>query len=468
MSAPPRFRLTLYIGLFLVIIQAGSVRAWQSAPPDLGIASKPTLEVLENGLRVIVVERDSAPLAAVELRVRAGTAYETPENNGVAHFIEHLLFKGTATRKPGDVDAAIEGVGGELTANTGKDWAQFATVVPSSAWRTAIEALADVAQRPAFRAEDIENERRVILSELASAEADPTRAPFTALSAVAFPEDHPYRLSLYGPEATIRRLKREDLLAFWRARYTPGSMTLVVVGQVKRADVVGAARALFDATARPGGPPPSDLPEPGPIRGIERALPLERDRALVSVVIGFRAPSVKAAADAVAADVLLNILSVGARGRLNDELVRKPPGVALAVSADYLTQRAGGLLTLTAIGRGGSEQRLEEALLAEVKRLREDGVTAAELEAARRALIGQALFDEETFAGQASALGFYDAIDSYEFAVRYPERIRAVTLTDISRVIRTYLTPENYAVATMVPRRPRPVTPPSQLTEARR
>lgn len=450
-------RLLLGLAAALLIIQRGL--AAQPIPA-------PTLDVLPNGLRVIVVQRHSAKLAAIDLRVRAGAAYETPETNGTAHLIEHLLFKGTTTRKPGEVDAAIESVGGELGANTGKDWAQFATVVPSSAWRAALEVLADAIENPAFRAEDLQIERRVILPELAAAEADPTRAPYAAIARVAFPADHPYGRSLYGPPENIQKLTREDLLGFWRARYTPANMSLVVVGDVTREEIVGAARTLFDAPAAPpAAAPPADLPDPGPIPGVVRAEPLVRDRPLVTVVVGFRAPPVTDVADVVALDVLLQVLVMGGRGRLHDALIRGPE-IALAVSADFLTQRAPGLVTLTAVGRVGSEKRLEAALLAEVRRLLAEGVTPGETESARRALLGQTLFDEETFAGEANSLAFYDAIASYEFMVRYRERIAAVTPEDLARVARRCLTPGNYAVATVVP--PAPPAAPDQSAEVSR
>ena len=449
-----------------VTIPPGRVAAQPPAAPQAPAAPAPrlpvalpapTLDILPNGLRVVVVERYSAPLVALDLRIKSGTAYETAENNGVAHFLEHLLFKGTPTRKPGEVDAAIEAVGGELSANTSMDWAQFAATVPASAWGTALEVLADAVQNPAIRAEDLEVERRVILDEMASAENDPTRAPFHALSSVAF-DNHPYRLSLYGPEENVRRFTRDDVLAFWRARYTPNNMTLVIVGDVTRADVVNKVRALFTAPASPSAV--AALPDPDPLTDRVRATPLQRDRSLITVTLGFRAPSVKAVADSVAVDILLQILTGGGRGRLNDSLVREKK-LALAVSASYLTQRAPGLLILTAVGPRGDPRDLEEALLAEVRRLIEDEVTEAEVDRARRAALGQTLFQEETFSGQANALAFYDAIDTYEFSVKYPEQIAAVTRQDVVRVIRRYLTPERYAVAVMGPRAPAPppITP---------
>ena len=417
-------------------------------------------------MRVIVVERTSAKLVALDLRVKAGTAYETEANNGAAHFLEHLLFKGTPTRKPGEVDAAIEGIGGELAANTSLDWAQYAATVPSAGFRQTLEILADVIQRPALREEDIALERRVILDEVASSEADPVRAPLLALSQIAF-AGHPYRFGLHGRPENIARLTRADIEAFWRARYVPANLTLVVVGEVKRPEVVDAARALFTFTT-PGGAP-SPLPDPAPLTGVKRAAPLVHDRALVTVALGFHAPPVRNWQDAVALDVLLPLLSTGngSGGRLGEALVQKQRA-ALAVSASYLTQRAPGLLTLSVIGRGGDEKRIEDALLAEIHRLREDGPSDAEVAAARQSALAKTLFEEETYAGQANALAFYDMLDTYEFAVHYAERLAAVTTADLRRVIAAYLTPERYAIATVVPRRAAPPAAPGSGREAHR
>lgn len=422
-------------------------------PVPAAATPKPTLDVLTNGLRVIVVERrGSAKIAAIDLRVRAGIVWETPENNGVAHFLEHLVFKGTPTRRPGDVDAAIEGVGGELIANTSLDWAQFAATVPSGAFRQALEVLADVVQNPALRALDLETERRVILDEMAAAELDPGRSALLALSARAFP-DHPYRLSLYGPVENVQRFTRDDVLAFWRAHYVPTNMTLVVVGDVARANVLEAARALF--TFPTAATPPSiagtALPDPAPLTGVVRVEPLVRDRGLVTVTLGFRAPAVSAAEDAVALDALLPLLATGSDGgRLGDGLVRKH-NLAVSVSAGYLTQRAPGLLTVSATGRRGEEKRLEDALFAEIRRLREDGVSEAEADNARRIALGQILFEQETFAGQASVLAFYDVLGAPDFAARYEERLASVSAADLARVVRLYLTPDRCVVTSVVP-----------------
>jgi zinc protease len=309
----------------------------------------------------------------------------------------------------------------------------------------------------------------VIFDEAVTSGTDPTRAPLLALTQAAFVPGHPYHRSLFGSPQEIARIGRDDLLRFWRARYQPNNMTLVVVGDVARQEVTEAARALFvfpvpltTGTGRAVELPPIAMmgavaaapPDSGPLEGIVRAKPLAQDRGLVTVTLGWRAPSVQAADDVVALDVLLPLLASGAGGsggRLGNALVRQQQ-IALAISADYQTRRAPGLLTISAVGPRGSEQAIEKALLAEIRRLREDGVTDDEAERARRAALGATLFQNETFAGQASSLAFYDMVDTYEWAVRYPERLAGVSAADLNRVVRTYLTPDRYIVATVIPR----------------
>ena len=230
----------------------------------------------------------------------------------------------------------------------------------------------------------------------------------------------------------------------------------VLVALAATSGTTSATLPVADSAAASGSAPAVTFPrldEPASVTAPShvQTAPLVRDRSLVTVTLGFRAPSVRAAADAAALDVLLPLLAVGGSGgRLGDSLVRKQ-NIALSVSAGYLTQRAPGLLTLTATGKGGDDKRLEDALFAEIRRLHEDGVTEVEAEAARRAALGQTLFEQETFAGQASALAFYDALDAYDFAVRYTDLLASVTAADLVRVIRAYLTTDRCVVTKVVP-----------------
>lgn len=401
----------------------------------------PVLETLPSGLRVIVSERtekSAPPLVAIDLRVRAGTAFETTADNGVAHFVEHLVFKGTQTRSRGAIDAAMNLLGGELSAHTTADATRYETLVPPPNWRAALAILADMVLRPAFRPNDIETERRVILSEMASAFADPLRVAQPALAGLVYPAGHPYAHTLYGPEANVQRFGQNDLRAFWRARYAPANMTLVVVGDVVGAEVIAAARELFPASETPSAAaPPLSFSAPALPSGPRRAAPIRHDRRLSTMALAFDAPAGSARADVVAFDVLLAILSKG-RGRLPAAVLTQS-GLAVRASADYLTQRGPGLLIVWADAYPDDASRVEKELAQAMKRLVEDGVSEREVEAAKAVVLGQHWYDRETVEGEARLWAFYDVVDDWTFAQQYAELVKRVDPEAVNGVARRYL-----------------------------
>jgi zinc protease len=170
-----------------------------------------TSATLGNGLKVVVLEDRSIDLVAVDVWVRAGTINETEENNGVSHFIEHLLFKRTAKRGPGEVDKQIESLGATLDAITSRDWAHYRTVVARRYLPTAVEILADVMMRPEFDPHDIERERRVILDEIARRDSDQLQVALNSLYEAAFKE-HPYRFTEEGTPDNVKKLSRQQIL----------------------------------------------------------------------------------------------------------------------------------------------------------------------------------------------------------------------------------------------------------------
>jgi len=146
---------------------------------------------LANGLTAVLQPHDAAEVAAVQLWVRAGARDETPEEAGLSHFIEHLLFKGTPSRGPGVIDQTISGLGGEMNAATSQDWTYFHVVLPAARLDTALDILADAAQHAAFDPVEVERERHVVLEEIRRAEDTPSAALWRVLSRGHF-GDHAY------------------------------------------------------------------------------------------------------------------------------------------------------------------------------------------------------------------------------------------------------------------------------------
>ena len=273
---------SLLLGALVISISFGFTPRCLAQPtpkPAAAPGANPSALVqktLPSGLRMIVQPRPGTALVSVAVSVRAGTAMETAQNSGTAHFIEHLVFKGTVIGKPGDLDAQIESLGGELTARTSRDQTLYTATVPQQNWQKALPVFADLLLRPAFRADDMASERRVIVREQAAALTEPARTGFGQLAGFAYPENSAYRLPLMGTDDAFARLTPDDLTAFWKQWYTPQNMTLVVVGDVSPSDVETLAASLFPAvpgtaSVLPAVTPPQAEPVSAPVAVVEPA-----------------------------------------------------------------------------------------------------------------------------------------------------------------------------------------------------
>ncbi|HLJ55698.1 MAG TPA: pitrilysin family protein [Chthonomonadaceae bacterium] len=382
---------------------------------------------LPNGLKVVVRERHEEPLVAIDLWVRAGARDESAAEAGAAHFLEHTLFKGTTTRRAGEADAAIENLGATLGAATGPDYARFYTCVESEHAGEAMAVLADVVCNPTLPADEIERERAVILSELAVRDSDPTALLIARLYETLYAGDSYARLP-GGTAASIRARKREELLAFYRRTFGPRRSTLVLVGDVTPDRAREIAAAAFGAWNAPGAEPiaanengassrqgnkvvaadraaavPPAVPAPPTVKAADVSQPM--------IGVAARGPAAPNVADVCAAQVVAAILGQSdLGGRLAAARLSQT-----AAAVIYAPRAESSLFAITARAPGAAGSRARPGL-AEAKALRQaieqvlDGLrasppTAAEVAAAKSALLGRAVFQNETDSGLAAAIG---------------------------------------------------------------
>lgn len=430
--------------LRLVLLCIGALLCLSAEGAEYVPASSVKLRTLPNGLRVLVRQAREAPLVTIDLWIRAGSARETPENNGVAHLMEHLLFRGTGRRQAGDIDREIEGLGATLNATTSRDWIHLYTTVASRYWQTALEVVADAVQNSTIRPEDVQREQMIILDELARASNDPTRVIQQRLAELLF-QRHPYRLPVAATRDNIIRLRREQVLEFYRRYYVPNNASLVIVGDVDEAQAFAAAERLFGGWQRRDIVESEPEPEPAPESPRRAEFPLRRGTPIVGVA--FMAPPVHEVKAVCAADVLLALL--GRRdGLLTQLLVGQ--GLATKVTTDFLTQKYPGIFSIIAeLPEGGDPNKVEEIIVGVLQRLMTNSLTSEELARAKREIVGEYLFGLETTEGQAGTLGFYEMIDTYQFALDYEKNVLAVTLEDIRETVEKYLNPQRRVVVVM-------------------
>ncbi len=416
----------------------------------LGVVTEYTLP---NGLQVLVAPSDAADLVTMDVWVGAGTRRETAENNGVAHFMEHLIFKGTPTRKPGDIDAAIEDLGGSFNAATSYDWAHFYVTVGSHDAPAALAVLGDALMNSEMRQEDIDHEKPVILSEMARETGSATTRVSRAFNALCFP-DHPYGRPLLGTASNISDMPRKTVVDFYHTFYAPANATLILAGRITPGEGLALARKTFGAWPARAVPDDKTLPEPPQINIRARHLTAPVRRGFLQ--IGFRAPSVQDKPDVWVMDVLMTLLGQGGNNRLEQDLERRKKLVT-TIGTSYLTQRDPGTMSVTAEFDPGDYDTVIKAILAETAALRDTPVSPDELAAAKHTLLASYLFDTQTNSGRADALGFYSRIDSYKYDTEYVGNFEAVTPELVQSVARKYLTPDAYTLVTLLPV-PDPVT----------
>lgn len=414
---------------------------------------KVTEYTLANGMQVLVAPSDAADLVTLDVWVGAGTRRETAANNGVAHFMEHLIFKGTPTRKPGEIDAAIEDLGGSLNAATSYDWAHFYGTVDSADAPAALAILADALQNAQMRQADIDREKPVIINEMARDNNSPTGRVARAYNALEFP-DHPYGRPLLGTSAHISGMPRSAILDFYHTYYAPANATLVLAGKITPESGLALAQRDFGGWPSQAVPVDKTLP-PAPQAGI-REENLTAGTAHGYLQIGFRAPSVQDAPDAWVMDVLMTLLGQGGNNRLEVDL-QQHQKLVQAISTNYLTQRDPGSMSISAEFDPGNYTAVRAGILSEVTTLRDVPVPESDLEAAKHTLLASYLFDTQTNSGRANALGFYSRINSYRYDTEYVSHFESVTPAQLQAVARKYFDLSAYTIVTLLPT-PNPVT----------
>ena len=399
-------------------------------------------EVLDNGLRVLIQEVHTAPLASVWCWYRVGSKDESAGLTGVSHWVEHMNFKGTTNIPRDKVKGIIEQFGGYWNGYSWIDQTTYTETATSDALDRMLfiesERMANCLYDPA----DCESERTVIIAELQGGENDPDTLLDQELTAAAF-KAHPYRHPTIGWLSDLETMTREDLYGYYRRFYVPNNATLVIVGDVDTSDAMRRVIQHFGAIK--AGDVVRRTPTREPEQLGERRVTVSREGTTAYLKIAYHAPSVT---DADFFPMLiLDAVLTGAKGVNLWASFRTPPPQRSArlyralVNTGLAASVAGGLvptkepflytLSLTAT-EGTSLQALEDATLAELERVRAEGITEAELKKARTQLRARLVFENDSITNIAHQLGYFETIGSWRAYPALRERIESVTLEEVA------------------------------------
>ena len=403
----------------------------------------------DNGLTLHIAPGHPAPVAAVQAWVGVGSADESPREAGLAHFTEHMLFKGSASYGTGELVRAIESGGGEINAWTAFDHTVYHAVLAAGHVDVAIDALGDTLMRPRVDPEELAREREVILEEIRQGSDDPARSVAQSLFATAFVA-HPYRRPVIGTADAVERACARDLVEFFRSYYTADNLTLVVAGDVDPVRVQRSVERRF--RAMPAGRPARRIVDE-PAQTSARASAIHRDLTEAYLAVGFHVPAARHP-DLAALDVAAILLGQSESARL-PRLLRDRDQLVTSAYANVHALRDPGLLVFSATARPADAAKTVGALVDHGLQLA-DELTSDELEKARIAVESAFVRQLETAQGRARSLGWHATVaGDPQFGHVYLDRIRSVRRHDVSHVMRRYLRAENANVAAIIPSRPK-------------
>jgi predicted Zn-dependent peptidase len=409
---------------------------------------------LPNGLTVILSEDHSSAVAEVNIWFRVGSRDEVRGRTGFAHLFEHMMFQGSANVAKGEFNKLLEGVGGINNGTTNEDRTAYFESLPSNHLTLALWLEADRMRSLAVTDENFENQREVVKEERRMrVENQPYMLGFMDLFAAPYDSAtcFGYAHNPIGSMDDLNAAETADVQAFFRQYYAPNNAILTIVGDFEMAEIKALIEDYFGDIPRGDEPPPPPACDVtyGSF-GQRRTIP-DRLANLPAVLVAFLIPPHNDA-DSPAISLLSSIVGSGESSRINRALVRDGK-VALQASMGVDSRLEHGVLyVITIANQGVPADQLETHLFDEIARVRDEGVAAEELEKAKNLMRSGMIFGRQTAAGMASSLQHYalyhDSIDEINTDI---EAYLAVTLDDIQRVAKTYLTRENAVTLIIVP-----------------
>ncbi len=419
---------------------------------------------LSNGLKLVVQEDHRSPVVVSQVWYRAGALDEVNGKTGVAHVLEHMMFKGTKKVKTGQFSRMVAAAGGKENAFTGQDYTCYFQQLEKSKLPLSFKLEADRMANLQITDAEFVKEIQVVMEERRwRTEDKPQSKVNEQFQATAF-KAHPYARPVVGWMNDLENMTAADAREWYRTWYAPNNATIVVVGDVKTADVLKLAKQYFGALKPRILPMRKPQTEPAQIG--ERRVVVKAPGKLPYLTMGFHVPTLvgfelssgavtpEQAWEPYALDVLAGVLSGNDSARLNQKLVRET-ALAVDVGAGYDSTSRGREALFELVGtpsEGKTVVELEAALIAEIERIKTNGVTQQELDRVKAAVIASDVYQRDSMFYQGMQIGQLETMNySWRLLDEYPAKLKAVTSEQIQAVAKKYLIKDNMTVATLDP-----------------
>jgi predicted Zn-dependent peptidase len=407
---------------------------------------EPAVTSLPNGVKVLVLENPGTASVAVDLWVRAGSRHEEASHNGISHFAEHLLFKGTARRSAQDISREIASVGGFINAYTHWEYTQIHVSLLPAHLEAGLEILADMAQNSLMTAEMVEKERKVLLEEISLANIYPPSYVLNLVSKTLFPQNA-LALPISGTQDSVQAIRRDDLLNFYKLHYVPERAFITVVGNVNQPKAQEAIRAHFSSWT---GRNQSLLPASPPVRQNRFREVRERkflDQAIV--VLALQAMG-RHDLDRPAFEIVNAVLGAGGHSRLYQE-IREKKALSYLVGSLYHPLADTGLWATYAGTNPKNIEAVQTIMFQQVRRIQEEPLTARELADIKNYIRGRILIQTENNSRLSDFIGLSFVSGDWELPREFLAKLEAVTAADVMRVARAYLREDQWNLIILKP-----------------
>ncbi len=427
--------------------------------PVINRLNSPTIHRLPNGLTIVV---EQMPVEAVNLNLwnPIGSAIEANEINGMAHFLEHMIFKGTQQLLSGEFERKIEERGAVTNAATSQDYTHYYITTAPKDFAELAPLQMDVVLNPTIPDEAFEKERLVVLEEIRRSQDNPRRRTYYRAMELAF--NHlPYRRPVLGPVEVISSLTPQQMRDFHTRWYQPESLTAVAVGNLPVEEMIEIIAEGFthikpqgrEKSARSQMPHPLEMLTPEPnFQEIVRQEIVDETLQQSRMVMLWRVPGLLDLDQTYPLDVLASILGAGRTSRMIKDL-REDRGLISSISVSNINHRIQGLFYISVDLPTENLDIVEAAIAQHIRTLHQEFVTEAEITRIRTQVANRFIFGNETPSDRANLYGYYQSmLGDLAPALNYPQHIQSVQPVDIREAVQKYLSPDAYGVSIVRPK----------------
>lgn len=401
---------------------------------------------LDNGQTVVIQEVKNNPIVTIDTWIKTGSIDEDDSNNGVAHFLEHLFFKGTKNHESGEFDQILETKGAITNAATSKDFTHYYVTIPSKDFDLAMELHGDMMLHPLIPRNEMEKERKVVLEEINKDLVSPTRILQENLNSMMY-TTHPYKRKVIGRSDVIETITRDQVLNFYNAHYSPSNMITIVVGDVDTNHALERIKEVFNAEYKKQTKTIYQK-EPQLTSQQKKVEYIKTESGYM--VIGFRGTPINDN-DSYALDVLSTILGDGRSSVLN-QVLKEKKRLAFSVDAGNSTFRDDGIFYISANFEPEKCKQVQSAIFDEIKNIQDKGVSDEQLSLAKNIIERNTYYSRESITNIATEIGYTMALtNDIKFYDTYLDKIKSVSKDEVKRVANKYLGENRSAVSIILP-----------------